>query len=156
MRSHVRCVREMICSAEGHFNLPPIEVREKLPQKLLDASLPCAFFTVCTFLRYSLKSVRMSTGNILKKIKVCLDPKHFGTLNEHFQTLLTKGFRLHVLSVTIHGTLDALRNLPHVSLNDIFGEFSMEKEVDRLVFHTPESKPSAKAFLVLFIIARIC
>uniref|UniRef100_A0A1B0FCE8 Uncharacterized protein n=1 Tax=Glossina morsitans morsitans TaxID=37546 RepID=A0A1B0FCE8_GLOMM len=149
------------------ISLAMVKLLQKLPQKLLDASLPGVFMKVCTFLRSPLKSVRMLTRDILKKIMLCLGPKYLGTLIDHLQTLLTRGFQVHVLSVTVHGVLDALREMLHprdvenclhnllqVSLNDIFGEISMEKEVNKLVSHTPEAKPSAKSYLVLHIIAR--
>lgn len=122
---------------------------------------------VCTFLRSPLKSVRMLTRDILKKIMLCLGSEYLSMLVSHLQNLLTRGFQVHVLSVTIHGVLDALRdvvkpgdiecclhNLLEVALNDIFGDVSAEKEVDRLTSHTPEAKPSAKSYLVLHIIAR--
>uniref|UniRef100_A0A1A9W7R9 Small subunit processome component 20 homolog n=1 Tax=Glossina brevipalpis TaxID=37001 RepID=A0A1A9W7R9_9MUSC len=149
------------------ISLAMVKLLQKLPQKLLEASLPGVFMKVCTFLRSPLKSVRMLTRDILKKIMLCLGPKYLATLIDHLQTLLTRGFQVHVLSVTVHGVLDALReslqpkdvekclhNLLQVSLNDIFGEISLEKEIDKLVSHTPEAKPSAKSFLVLHIIAR--
>lgn len=125
------------------------------------------FMKVCTFLRSPLKSVRMLTRDILKKIMLCLGSTYLSMLVNHLQNLLTRGFQVHVLSVTIHGVLDALRdiiqtgdiesclhNLLEVALNDIFGDISAEKEVDKLTSHTPEAKPSAKSFLVLHIIAR--
>lgn len=122
---------------------------------------------VCTFLRSPLKSVRMLTRDILKKIMLCLGSKYLPLLMDHLQNLLTRGFQVHVLSVTVHGVLEALRNcllpadieaclhnLLEVALNDIFGEINAEKEIEKLTAHTPEAKPSAKSFIVLHIIAR--
>lgn len=125
------------------------------------------FMKVSTFLRSPLKSVRMLTRDILKKIMLCLGSNYLPMLMDHLQNLLTRGFQVHVLTVTVHGVLDALRdclepsdiesclhNLLQVALNDIFGEINAEKEIDKLTAHTPEAKPSAKSFLVLHIIAR--
>ncbi|XP_058979679.1 small subunit processome component 20 homolog [Musca domestica] len=144
-----------------------VKLMQKLPKELMDSSLPGVFMKVCTFLRSPLKSVRMLTRDILKKIMLCLGSEYLSMLVSHLQNLLTRGFQVHVLSVTIHGVLDALRdvvqpgdiecclhNLLEVALNDIFGDVSAEKEVDRLTSHTPEAKPSAKSYLVLHIIAR--
>ncbi|XP_061393934.1 small subunit processome component 20 homolog, partial [Musca vetustissima] len=144
-----------------------VKLMQKLPKELMDSSLPGVFMKVCTFLRSPLKSVRMLTRDILKKIMLCLGSSYLSMLVNHLQNLLTRGFQVHVLSVTIHGVLDALRdvvqsgdieaclhNLLEVALNDIFGDISAEKEVDKLTSHTPEAKPSAKSYLVLHIIAR--
>ncbi|XP_062128311.1 small subunit processome component 20 homolog [Drosophila sulfurigaster albostrigata] len=147
--------------------LAMVKLLQKLPQELLDNSLPGIFMKVCTFLRSPLKSVRMLTRDILKKIMLTLGGSCLGLLLEQLQSLLTRGFQVHVLSVTLHGVLDALRgqlqpthiesclqNLLEVALNDIFGDVNAEKEVDKIVAHTPEAKPSAKSYLTLNIAAR--
>ncbi|KAH8418693.1 hypothetical protein KR222_010628 [Zaprionus bogoriensis] len=147
--------------------LAMVKLLQKLPQELLDNSLPGIFMKVCTFLRSPLKSVRMLTRDILKKIMLTLGGSCLGLLLEQLQSLLTRGFQVHVLSVTLHGVLDALRgqlqpahienclqNLLEVALNDIFGDVSAEKEVDKIVSHTPEAKPSAKSYLTLNIAAK--
>ncbi|TDG50580.1 hypothetical protein AWZ03_002884 [Drosophila navojoa] len=147
--------------------LAMVKLLQKLPQELLDNSLPGIFMKVCTFLRSPLKSVRMLTRDILKKIMLTLGGSYLGLLLEQLQSLLTRGFQVHVLSVTLHGVLDALRdqlqpahiehclqNLLEVALNDIFGDVNAEKEVDKIVAHTPEAKPSAKSYLTLNIAAR--
>ncbi|EDW61256.1 small subunit processome component 20 homolog [Drosophila virilis] len=147
--------------------LAMVKLLQKLPQELLDNSLPGIFMKVCTFLRSPLKSVRMLTRDILKKMMLTLGSSCLGLLLEQLQSLLTRGFQVHVLSVTLHGVLDALRgqlqpahielclqNLLEVALNDIFGDVSAEKEVDKIVAHTPEAKPSAKSYLTLNIAAR--
>ncbi|KAL7735710.1 hypothetical protein ACLKA6_019967 [Drosophila palustris] len=147
--------------------LAMVKLLQKLPQELLDNSLPGIFMKVCTFLRSPLKSVRMLTRDILKKIMLTLGGSWLGLLLEQLQSLLTRGFQVHVLSVTLHGVLDALRdqlqpahielclqNLLEVALNDIFGDVNAEKEVDKIVAHTPEAKPSAKSYLTLNIAAR--
>ncbi|KAH8321513.1 hypothetical protein KR074_007240 [Drosophila pseudoananassae] len=147
--------------------LAMVKLLQKLPTELLDNSLPGIFMKVCTFLRSPLKSVRMLTRDILKKIMLTLGGSYLGLLLEQLQSLLTRGFQVHVLSVTLHGVLDALKgelkpdhiesclqNLLEVALNDIFGEVNAEKEVEKIVAHTPEAKPSAKSYLTLHIAAR--
>lgn len=134
---------------------------------IISLSFLGVFMKVCTFLRSPLKSVRMLTRDILKKIMLALGASYLSLLMDHLQTLLTRGFQVHVLAVTVHGVLDALReklepediesclsNLLEVSLNDIFGEINAEKEIEKIGAHTPEAKPSAKSYLVLHIAAR--
>ncbi|XP_043645903.1 small subunit processome component 20 homolog [Drosophila teissieri] len=147
--------------------LAMVKLLQKLPLELLENSLPGIFMKVCTFLRSPLKSVRMLTRDILKKIMTTLGGSYLGMLLEQLQSLLTRGFQVHVLSVTLHGVLDALKsdlkpdhiekclqNLLEVALNDIFGDVNAEKEVEKIVAHTPEAKPSAKSYLTLNIAAR--
>ncbi|XP_014095397.2 small subunit processome component 20 homolog [Bactrocera oleae] len=144
-----------------------VKLMQKLPKELMEASLPGVFMKVCTFLRSPLKSVRMLTRDILKKIMRALGASYLSLLMDHLQSLLTRGFQVHVLAVTVHGVLDALReklqpsdienclhNLLDVALNDIFGEITAEKENEKIAAHTPEAKPSAKSYLVLHIVAR--
>ncbi|XP_011180810.2 small subunit processome component 20 homolog [Zeugodacus cucurbitae] len=144
-----------------------VKLMQKLPKELMEASLPGVFMKVCTFLRSPLKSVRMLTRDILKKIMLALGASYLSMLMDHLQSLLTRGFQVHVLAVTVHGVLDALReqlkpsdienclhNLLDVALNDIFGEINAEKENEKIAAHTPEAKPSAKSYLVLHIAAR--
>ncbi|XP_036332931.1 small subunit processome component 20 homolog isoform X1 [Rhagoletis pomonella] len=144
-----------------------VKLMQKLPKELMNTSLPGVFMKVCTFLRSPLKSVRMLTRDILKKIMLTLGASYLSMLMDHLQSLLTRGFQVHVLAVTVHGVLDALRekfqpadvesclhNLLDVALNDIFGDINAEKEIDKLTAHTPEAKPSAKSYLVLHILAR--
>ncbi|XP_037947958.1 small subunit processome component 20 homolog [Teleopsis dalmanni] len=122
---------------------------------------------VCTFLRSPLKSVRRFTLDNLKKIMKSLGSSYLALLMDHLQTLLTRGFQIHVLSVTVHGVLDELReilqagdidrclgNVLEVAMNDIFGEAAVEKSIDKITAHTPEAKPSAKSYLILHIVAR--
>ncbi|KAH8269515.1 hypothetical protein KR018_004754 [Drosophila ironensis] len=149
------------------ISLAMVKLLQKLPSELLDNSLPGIFMKVCTFLRSPLKSVRLLTRDILKKIMLTLGGSYLGLLLEQMQSLLTRGFQVHVLSVTLHGVLDALKaqlqpdhiesclqNLLEVALNDIFGDVNAEKEVDKIVAHTPEAKPSAKSYITLHIAAR--
>ncbi|XP_054739272.1 small subunit processome component 20 homolog [Anastrepha obliqua] len=144
-----------------------VKLMQKLPKEMMDTNLPGVFMKVCTFLRSQLKSVRMLTRDILKKMMLALGANYLSMLMDHLQSLLTRGFQVHVLAVTVHGVLDALReqlqpcdiekclhNLLDVALNDIFGDITAEKEIDKIAAHTPEAKPSAKSYLVLHIAAR--
>ncbi|XP_055858759.1 small subunit processome component 20 homolog [Episyrphus balteatus] len=149
------------------IGLALVKLMQKLPKDVLDTSLPGVFMKVCTFLKSPLKSVRMLTRDILKKIMLTLGASYLAMLLDHLTSLLTRGFQVHVLSVTLHGILDTLRdiikpgdieaclsNILEVTLNDIFGELAAEKEVEKIAAHTPEAKPSSKSYLVLHIVAR--
>lgn len=118
------------------------------------------------FLKSPLRSVRMVTRDILKNIMLTVGSKYLDTLLHQMTSLLTRGFQVHVLTVTVYSILDALkqtfkageidRNMQSilaVCLEDIFGKTAEEKEIRKIGFHTPEAKPSNKSYLTLHIVA---
>lgn len=140
---------------------------KKLPKEYLDANLSGVFLKICVFLKSKIKSVRMLTRDILKKMIETLGSAYLSLLVNYLTSLLTRGFQVHVLSVTIHGVLDSLKgsfqegdleacmqNILDVAMNDIFGSITAEKEINKILTHTPEAKPSTKSFLILHILAR--
>lgn len=118
------------------------------------------------FLRSPLISVRRVTRDILKNIMLSVGAKYLDILLTHMTGLLTRGFQVHVLTITVHSVLDALKatlkrgiidkslqNVLDVCLRDIFGLTAEEKEVTKIGKHTPEAKPHNKSFLTLNILA---
>lgn len=92
--------------------------------------------------------------------------EHLETLLSHMTSLLTRGFQVHVLTITVHCLLDALKTslkngimdkclqyVLQVCLRDIFGQTGEEKLVTKIGKHTPEAKPHNKSFLSLSICA---
>lgn len=91
---------------------------------------------------------------------------HLDMLLSHMSALLTRGFHVHVLTITVHSVLDALKatfkrgvidkslqNILDVCLRDIFGQTAEEKEITKIGRHTPEAKPHNKSFLTLNIVS---
>lgn len=118
------------------------------------------------FLKSPLISVRMTTRDILKNIMLTIGAEHLETLLGHMTSLLTRGFQVHVLTITVHCLLDALKTslkngimdkclqyVLKVCLGDIFGQTGEEKLVTKIGKHTPEAKPHNKSFLTLSICA---
>lgn len=131
-----------------------------------DHTLPGILTKVCMFLKSPLRSVRMVTRDILKSIMQTVGNKYLDTVLQQLTSLLTRGFQVHVLTVTVHAILDAMkltlkagdidRNMQSilaVILEDIFGKTAEEKEVRKIGMSTPEAKPSNKSFQSLHIIA---
>lgn len=92
--------------------------------------------------------------------------QHLETLLGHMTSLLTRGFQVHVLTITVHSLLDALKTslkngimdkclqyVLKVCLSDIFGQTGEEKFITKIGKHTPEAKPHNKSFLSLGICA---
>lgn len=67
------------------------------------------FMKLCTFLKSRMESVRRMTREILQKIMITLGPKYLHHLLKETNTLLTKGFQVHVLVYTIQSVLLALK-----------------------------------------------
>lgn len=118
------------------------------------------------FLKSPLISVRMTTRNILKSIMLTVGAKHLEMLLSHMTSLLIRGFQVHVLTITVHSLLDALKTslkngimdkclqyVLDVCLRDIFGQIGEEKQISKIGKHTPEAKPHNKSFLTLSICA---
>lgn len=146
--------------------LAMVKLLQKLPDGMLDHSLPGILLKVCQFLKSPLRSVRMCTRDNLKSIMSAVGTKHLDTLLQMMSTLLTRGFQVHVLTVTVYAVLDTLklqlkaadidRNLQSilaVILEDIFGRTAEEKSVHKIGVATPEAKPSNKSYLSLNIVA---
>lgn len=108
----------------------------------------------------------MTTRDILKNIMLTVGAEHLEILLSHLTSLLTRGFQVHVLTITVHCLLDALKTslrngimdrclqyVLQVCLRDIFGQTGEEKLVTKIGKHTPEAKPHNKSFLTLSICA---
>ncbi|XP_014487693.1 PREDICTED: small subunit processome component 20 homolog [Dinoponera quadriceps] len=86
-----------------------VKLLQKMPEDLLDANLPGIFMKLCTFLKSRMESVRRATREILQKIMITLGPKYLHYLLKETNTLLTKGFQVHVLVYTVQSVLSALK-----------------------------------------------
>jgi len=56
-----------------------------------------------------MESVRRATREILQKIMITLGPKYLHHLLNEMNTLLTKGYQVHVLVYTVQSVLFALK-----------------------------------------------
>ncbi|XP_011686919.1 PREDICTED: small subunit processome component 20 homolog isoform X2 [Wasmannia auropunctata] len=142
-----------------------VKLLQKMPENLLDANLPGIFMKLCTFLKSRLESVRRSTRETLQKIMITLGPKYLHHLLKEMNTLLTKGFQVHVLVYTIQAVLFALKpyyqkrdinnnlqSILSVCKVDLFGLTAEEKEVAGIVKNVSEAR-STKSFDIFHILA---
>ncbi|XP_035727395.1 small subunit processome component 20 homolog isoform X1 [Vespa mandarinia] len=142
-----------------------VKLLQKLPEDILESHLPGIFMKLCTFLKSRLESVRRVTREVLQKIMITLGPKYLHHLLRELNSLLTKGFQVHVLAYTIHSVLNVLK--PHfqkfdinsnlqsilsVCKIDLFGLTAEEKEVIGIVKNVTEAK-STKSYDIFHILA---
>ncbi|XP_076171321.1 small subunit processome component 20 homolog [Ptiloglossa arizonensis] len=143
-----------------------VKLLQKLPEYILSINLPGIFMKLCTFLKSRLESVRRVTREVLQKIMITLGPKYLHYLLREMNTLLTKGFQVHVLAFTVQSVLVALK--PYFQIKDInenlqsilsvckidlFGLTAEEKEVMGIVKNVVEAK-STKSFDIFHILAQ--
>ncbi|CAG4990641.1 unnamed protein product [Colias eurytheme] len=144
-----------------------VKLLQRLPGDFLKYQLPGIIIKLCSFLKSPLKQVRIAARDIVKKVMITVGTPYLGVFLEHLTLLLTRGFQVHVLVSTIHTVLDALKsdfkpndidqNLEYildVCINDLFGQLSEEKEVEKLHYKTPEAKPSKKSYVTLMIVSQ--
>ncbi|XP_078042078.1 small subunit processome component 20 homolog [Augochlora pura] len=142
-----------------------VKLLQKLPEIILSNNLPSIFMKLCTFLKSRLESVRRVTREVLQKIMITLGPKYLHYLLREMNTLLTKGFQVHVLAYTVQSVLVALKpyfqkldinenlqSILSVCKVDLFGLTAEEKEVIGIVKNVSEAK-STKSFDIFHILA---
>ncbi|CAL7939981.1 unnamed protein product [Xylocopa violacea] len=143
-----------------------VKLLQKLPERILDTNLPGIFMKLCTFLKSRLESVRRITREILQKIMITLGPKYLHHLLREMNTLLTRGFQVHVLAYTVQSVLVALKpyfqkfdinnnlgSILSVCKVDLFGLTAEEKEVIGIMKNVSEAK-STKSFDIFHILAQ--
>ena len=64
---------------------------------------------ICTFLKTRLESVRRTTREVLQKIMITLGPNYLHHLLKEMNSLLTRGYQVHVLTYTLHAVLVSLK-----------------------------------------------
>ena len=147
--------------------LPIIKLLLKLPSKFLNDYLSQVVLKVSSFLKSNLKQVRATARHTLKEILIALGPNHLELVIGNLKGMLSKGFQVHVLSVTVHTLMDAMKvqlgeanvcdklvqPVLNICIDDIFGKLNEEHDVGKIGKRTPEAKPSRKSFLTLNILA---
>ena len=146
--------------------LPIVKMLQKLPPKFMDDNLSQLLLKISSFLRSTLKQVRASARYTLRDILLVLGPNYVELILRHLKSILSQGFQVHVLSVTAHLLLDAvkaklvpgevdkmLQLLLGICLDDIFGRVGEDRDAPTYGKRAPETKPSKKSFLSLQIMA---
>lgn len=87
---------------------------------------------LCMFLKSRLESVRRATRETLQRIMITLGPKYLYHLLKELNTLLTKGFQVHVLVYTVQAVLLALK--PHFKKFDINNNLQSILSVSIIIF----------------------
>lgn len=113
--------------------------------------LPSLFLKLSSFLKSKSESIRKAARDTLIRIMNFVGPAYMPDLLRVLKENLDKGFQIHVLTYTIHSILDqskltygdldhSVNDLVELSMKEIFGAASEDKEIAQILAKTPEAK----------------
>ncbi|KAG8578422.1 hypothetical protein GDO81_010484 [Engystomops pustulosus] len=143
-----------------------VKLMQTLPQEVMEANLPSILLKVCVLLRNQAQEIRDIARNTLIKILETLGPRYFHYILKEMQTVLVKGYQVHVLTFTVNlllkglspnlkcGDLDGcIDSLIQIFNHELFGNVAEEKEVKGIVSKVMEAR-SSKSFDSYEILAK--
>ncbi|XP_069485978.1 small subunit processome component 20 homolog [Ambystoma mexicanum] len=132
-----------------------VKLMQSLPQETMEANLPSILLKVCVLLRSRLQEIRDIARNTLMKIMETLGPQYLQYVLKEMQTVLVKGYQVHVLSFTVNllmkgisgklksGDLDSCLDIMIEIFNhELFGDVAEEKEVKGILSKVMEARSS--------------
>ncbi|XP_056430567.1 small subunit processome component 20 homolog isoform X2 [Hyla sarda] len=132
-----------------------VKLMQTLPQEMMEAHLPSILLKVCVLLRNRAQEIRDIARNTLIKIIETLGPCYLHYVLKEMQTVLVKGYQVHVLTFTVNlllkglvsrlksGDLDGcMESLIQIFNHELFGDIAEEKEVKGIVSKVMEARSS--------------
>ncbi|KAK0145461.1 Small subunit processome component 20 [Merluccius polli] len=145
-----------------------VKLLNTLPKHVMEANLPGILLKVCVLLRNRYEEVREVVRGTLVKIMETLGPRYMLYLLQEMQSVLNRGYQVHVLTYTVYQLLAALcptlktGQLDHcipllleIFNNELFGDLSEEKEVKGIVSKLMEARHS-KSMVSYELVAQYC
>ncbi|KAM3924125.1 small subunit processome component 20 homolog [Leptodactylus fuscus] len=132
-----------------------VKLMQTLPQEVMEANLPSILLKVCILLRNRAQEIRDIARNTLIKILETLGPRYLHYILKEMQTVLVKGYQVHVLTFTVNLLLKGLtsrlkstdldgcmESLIQIFNHELFGDIAEEKEVKGIVSKVMEARSS--------------
>ncbi|KAJ8261989.1 hypothetical protein GJAV_G00160840 [Gymnothorax javanicus] len=132
-----------------------VRLMQTLPQEVMEANLPGILLKVCVLLKNRFQEIRDVARNTLIRIIETLGYRYLQYLLKEMQSVLVKGYQVHVLTFTVYQLLSALRPslssgdldpcmdlLLEIFNNELFGSIAEEKEVKGIVSKLMEARSS--------------
>ncbi|XP_036373482.1 small subunit processome component 20 homolog [Megalops cyprinoides] len=132
-----------------------VRLMQSLPKEVMEANLPGILLKVCVLLRNRFQEIRDVARNTLIRIIETLGCHYLQYLLKEMQSVLVKGYQVHVLTFTVYqllsalspslksGDLDPCMNLLlEIFNNELFGSVAEEKEVKGIVSKLMEARSS--------------
>uniref|UniRef100_A0A673BJE7 UTP20 small subunit processome component n=1 Tax=Sphaeramia orbicularis TaxID=375764 RepID=A0A673BJE7_9TELE len=145
-----------------------VKLMQTLPPHIMEANLPGILIKVCMLLRNRFQEIRDVARGTLIKIIETLGFRYLQYLLKEMQSLLVKGYQVHVLTFTVYqllsalsptlksGDLDPCMNmLIDIFNNELFGAVAEEKEVKGIVSKLMEARHS-KSMDSYELLAQFC
>lgn len=143
-----------------------IKLLQNLPESILQNNISGIFLKLCNLLKSHARSIRETARETLIKIMQTLGPSYLWYLIREMKAMLKLGYQLHVLSYTIHSILTNMQNVLQVGNLDnsldmliqicneeLFGQISEEKEVDKIVRKLKEAG-AVKSYAIYQILGK--
>lgn len=163
-------VQKALDSESGEINVDinraALKLLKLLPGDVMDSQLPSIVHRISNFLKNRLESVRNSARLALADCLKVLGLEYLQFIIRILRSVLKRGFELHVLGYSVNfilsknlsspsgGKLDyCLDDLLLVVKDDILGEVSEQKEVDKIASKMIETRKQ-KSFETLELIAQ--
>ncbi|XP_058842187.1 small subunit processome component 20 homolog [Acipenser ruthenus] len=132
-----------------------VKLMQSLPQEVMEANLPSIFLKMCVLLKNRFQEIRDVARDTLIKIIETLGSCYLQYLLKEMQTVLVKGYQVHVLNFTVYlllktvtatmksGDLDPCMDiLVSIFNSELFGDIAEEKEVKGIVSKVMEARHS--------------
>ncbi|KAM9334967.1 small subunit processome component 20 homolog [Symphorus nematophorus] len=145
-----------------------VKLMQTLPPHIMEANLPGILIKVCVLLRNRFQEIRDVARGTLVKIMETLGCRYLQYLLKEMQSVLVKGYQVHVLTFTVYQLLSVLRPtlksgdldpcmnmLIDIFNNELFGAVAEEKEVKGIVSKLMEARHS-KSMDSYELLAQFC
>lgn len=149
-----------------NISLVALKLLKLLPADVMDSQLPTIVHRISNFLKNRLESVRDEARSALSVCLKELGLEYLQFIVKVLKGTLKRGFELHVLGYTLNfllskflsspicGKLDyCLGDLLSIAVNDILGDVSEEKEVEKIASKMKETRKQ-KSYETLKFIAQ--
>ncbi|KAG8377667.1 hypothetical protein BUALT_Bualt08G0056700 [Buddleja alternifolia] len=149
-----------------NISLVALKLLKLLPAEIMDSQLPSIVHRISNFLKNRLESVRDEARSALAACLKELGLEYLQFIVKVLKGTLKRGYEMHVLGYTLNfmlskflmnpicGKLDyCLQDLLYVVENDILGDVSEEKEVEKIASKMKETRKQ-KSYETLKLIAQ--
>ncbi|XP_031438174.1 small subunit processome component 20 homolog isoform X1 [Clupea harengus] len=132
-----------------------VRLMQTLPQDVMETNLPGVLLKVCYHLRSRFQEIRDVARNTLVKIIQALGAHYLQYLLKEMNSVLTKGYQVHVLTFTVYQLLSALRSslkggdldpcldlLVEICNSELFGPVAEEKDIKGISSKLMEARHS--------------
>lgn len=163
-------IQGLMSSSSDNLNvnvcLVALKLLKLLPREMMDSRLPTIIHRICSFLKNRLESVRDEARSAMAACLQELGLEYLQVMVHAMKSILKRGYELHVLGFSMHfllskflvtpssGKLDyCLDDLLSVTANDIFGDVSEQKDVEKIASKMKETRKQ-KSYDTLKLIAQ--